>query len=144
MPKKCLIGVWMLLIVSTFFLSGTMPWLFNVWPENVIWSTLKMVSLVSLLIFKPFALMRKNSFSKVLSCCSCEVPQIIISSLIFFAFLIPVMTNSICFWKLSNAQLILYMSRLYWYTPSCVAKAVIGWLSSSKRIDGNLLLNLIY
>ena len=137
MPKKdftcdVFIGVWMLLIASIFFLSGAMPWLVNVRPENLICSTLKIH--FSLLIFKPFALMRENTFSKVLPCCSCDVPQIIISSLIFFACLIPVMTNSIWFWKLSNALLIPYMSCLYWYTPPYVANAVIGRLSSSKRI----------
>ena len=77
---------------------------------ELIWSTLKIH--FSLLILKPFALMRENTFSKVLLCCSCEMPQMIISSLIFFAFLILVMTNSICFWKLSNVQLIPYMSHL--------------------------------
>ena len=127
------VGVWVLLIASIFLWYEAIPWLVNVWSENVIWSTLKVHFF--LLIFKPFALIWKKTFSKVLLCCSCEVPQIIILSLIFLAFLILIMTNSICFWKLSNALLISYMSRLFWYTLSYVGNAIIGWLCSSKRIQ---------
>ena len=137
MPRKdftcdVFVGISILLIASIFFWPGARPWLVNVWPENVICFTLEMH--FTLLIFKPFALIRENTFSNVLSCCSCGVPQIIISSLIFLVFLIPVRNNSVYFWKLPKALFMLCMRRSYYYTLPCVANAVIGRLSASKSI----------